>query len=55
MSTAKKSAGSLRWERAESSRLAWALGLSLALHLLVFGGYRVGQEYGWWETFRWPA
>jgi outer membrane biosynthesis protein TonB len=46
---------SLRWERAESSRLAWAFTISLALHLLIWGGYHTGKKLGVWEHLHWPA
>jgi hypothetical protein len=46
---------SLRLERAESSRLAWALAISLALHLLCFGGYQTGRKLGLWQNIHWPA
>ena len=49
------SLGSLRQERAESSRLAWAFVISLAVHLLLFGGYETGKKMGWWENAHWPA
>jgi len=45
----------LRLERAEGSRLAWAFTLSLALHLLTFGGYQMGQKYGLWERLPWSS
>jgi len=45
----------LRWERAESSRLAWAFAISLAVHLLIFGGYYTGMTFHWWDNFRWPS
>ena len=44
-----------RAERAESSRLAWALIISLAWHILVFGGYYTGSKLHWWESAHWPA
>jgi len=40
---------SLRLNRFESKRLAWALALSLAAHLLVWGGYEIGKESGLWQ------
>src|SRR5258705_5382713 len=42
-------------ERAETSRLAWPFGISLALHLLIFGGYETGRKFGWWQNWQWPA
>lgn len=55
MSVAGASAGSLRQERAELSRLAWAFAISMALHLLIFGGFEVGKKLHWWENAHWPA
>src|SRR6266404_713552 len=46
---------SLRLERAESSRLAWAFGISLTLHLLVAGTFETGKKLGWWQPAHWPA
>jgi outer membrane biosynthesis protein TonB len=45
----------LRWERAESSRLAWAFAVSLACHLLVYGGYKAGLRLHIWQRVQWPA
>jgi hypothetical protein len=55
MSVVGTQSGSLRMRQAESSRLAWAFVISLAVHLLVFGGYRAGRQYGVWQSLRWPA
>src|SRR6266478_91486 len=55
MSAAVMHEPSLRLERAESSRLAWAFGISLAIHLVFFGGYQTGKRFGWWQNFQWPA
>jgi hypothetical protein len=38
-------------EHAEANRLAWALGISLVLHLLIWGTWYTGQRLGWWEQF----
>jgi hypothetical protein len=46
---------SLRLERAEYSRLAWAFGLSLAVHLLIFGTYQAGKRFHWWDNWAWPS
>jgi len=46
---------SLRQDRAESSRLAWAVMLSLAVHLAVLGTYTAGRRFHWWDALRWPA
>ena len=45
----------MRQERAELSRLAWAFAISMALHLLIFGGYETGKKFHWWENAHWPA
>jgi outer membrane biosynthesis protein TonB len=55
MSIARMSRWSLRVERAEVSRLAWAFALSLAFHALVFGGYHTGNKYHLWQHLHWPA
>jgi len=48
-----------RWsgrpEQAEVSRLAWAFAISLAFHLLVYGGYHTGKKYNVWQNLHWPA
>jgi len=49
------SSGLSRREQAEVSRLAWAFGISLALHILIFGGYETGRKYHVWERVHWPA
>ena len=46
---------SLRLERAETSRLAWAFALSLAFHLLAFGTYQTGKKYNLWQNLHLPA
>ncbi len=44
----------MRLERAEVSRLAWAFALSIAFHLLLFGGYYGGKKLAAWEKIpRW--
>jgi outer membrane biosynthesis protein TonB len=55
MSVAGASLGSLRQERAELSRLAWAFAISMVVHLLIFGGYETGKKLHWWENAHWPA
>jgi outer membrane biosynthesis protein TonB len=55
MSVAGIPLGSLRQERAESSRLAWAFVISMVVHLLLFGGYETGKKLQWWENAHWPA
>ena len=46
---------SLRLEQAEFSRLAWAFAISLAFHVLVYGGYHTGQKHHLWQDLHWPA
>lgn len=46
---------SLRPSQAESPRLAWAFVISLAVHLLLFGGYRAEQQLGWLRKLHLPA
>ena len=46
---------SLRLNRFETKRLAWALALSLAAHFLVWGGYELGQKTGLWKRIHWPT
>src|ERR1035438_2730263 len=55
MSTTRMTRWSLRPEQAEVSRLAWAFAISLAVHLLVFGGYHTGKKYHVWQNLHWPA
>jgi hypothetical protein len=55
MSIAGTPRWSLRLERAETSRLAWAFALSLAFHLLVFGTYQTGKKYNLWQSLHLPA
>src|ERR1043166_8174896 len=54
MSAAGMPNWSLRVERAESSRLAWAFTISVALHLLTFVSYETGKRLGWWKNWHWP-
>jgi hypothetical protein len=46
---------SLRLNRFESRRLAWALALSLLAHFLVWGGYELGKKAGLWQRLHWPT
>jgi outer membrane biosynthesis protein TonB len=55
MAMREKEELSLRLDRRELTRLAWALGLSLALHLLCYGGYELGKKAGLWQAMHWPA
>jgi hypothetical protein len=47
--------GSLRLDQTELTRLAWALGISLAIHLLCFGTYELGKKFNFWQTVHLPA
>jgi outer membrane biosynthesis protein TonB len=55
MSTAGAPKWSLRLERAESSRLAWAFIISISLHLTIFGTYELGKKFNIWQNLHWPA
>lgn len=55
MAIARLPESSLRCERAESSRLAWALIISLAIHLLAYGTYATGKKYHWWQRWSLPT
>lgn len=44
----------VRQERGETSRLAWAFAISLLLHLVLFGGWTLGNQYNVWQKFPWP-
>ena len=55
MTVAGTQPNSLRLSGGESRRLALALALSLAAHLLTWGGYEAGKEFGWWQAWHWPA
>jgi len=46
---------SLRFSSPEMRRLGLALALSLAVHLLGWGGYAAGKEFGWWQQLHWPT
>lgn len=55
MSVVGKPNGSLRQDQTESSRLVWALILSLVFHVLSYGGYELGKRYQLWDARNWPA
>lgn len=55
MSIARMPRWSGRPEQAELSRLAWALAISLAFHLLVYGCYHADQKYHIWQKLHLPA
>jgi hypothetical protein len=40
---------SLRLNRFENERLVLALAISLAAHLLAWGGYEIGREFSFWQ------
>ena len=46
---------SLRLDQFEYTRLAWALALSLALHLFGFGTYEIGKKYHLWQSLHLPS
>jgi outer membrane biosynthesis protein TonB len=46
---------SLRPNRFETKRLAYALALSFAAHFLVWGSYELGKKTGLWQRLHWPA
>ncbi len=48
------SVDSLRLSGRDLRRLGLALALSLAVHLLGWGGYEAGKEFHWWESWHWP-
>ena len=45
----------MRLGRPDISRLVWALAISLALHLVVYGGYEAGKKLNVWQNLHWPA
>jgi outer membrane biosynthesis protein TonB len=53
--SAVRTSDSLRREQVEITRLAWAFGLSLLLHLALFGSFQLGRKYGWWQHIHWPT
>ncbi len=54
MSAAETPEWSLRLERAETSRLAWAFVISLAFHLLLWGGYHGSKQAVAWVQAHHP-
>lgn len=54
MTALGNSTASLRLERLETSRLAWAFAISLALHLGCWGVYTGGKKLGVWERIHVP-
>ena len=55
MTVAGTQPNSLRLSGFESRRLGLALALSLAAHLLTWGGYEAGEKLGWWQVWHWPT
>jgi len=55
MTASRAPESSLRLDRLETTRLAWALALSIALHLAGWGTYSIGKRLHVWEKLRWPA
>jgi hypothetical protein len=47
--------GSLRFSRRERELVLAALAISLALHLVVWRGYLMGNQHGWWKSMHLPA
>src|ERR1039457_2843442 len=45
---------SLRLSSPEMRRLGLALALSLAVHLVAWGGYEKGKQLGWWQQLHLP-
>ncbi len=43
---------SLRFDRDELGRLAWAFVISLMLHACCFGGYELGAKFHLWQTVK---
>ena len=51
MTAMERRAWTRRWERLTGrSPVAVALVLSLVIHLVLFGTYKVGKQFGWWNT-----
>ncbi len=55
MTVAGTQLNSLRWRGPDSRRLGLLLALSLAAHLLTWGGYEAGKDFGWWRVWHWPV
>jgi hypothetical protein len=54
MNPSRAREGSLRLDSLDTSRLAWALGISLAIHLLCYGSYELGRRLDWWHALHMP-
>lgn len=55
MSASHAHDATLRLDRIETSRLAWAFALSIAVHLAVWGTYWSGRHYHVWERLHLPG
>lgn len=55
MTGVRRPVESLRLSSPEIRRLGLVLALSLMLHLLGWGGYEAGRQFGWWQQWHWPA
>jgi hypothetical protein len=54
MARARDEFTSLRFGRRESARLVAALLLSLLAHIVIWGGYRIGDKFGVWQRLHVP-
>jgi len=54
MTTSRVPEDTLRLDRLAYSRLAWALAISLALHLMCYGTYEAGKKLNWWQAMHLP-
>jgi len=45
----------VRIKRSDWKRIGWAFVISIILHVMIFGGYRAGQRFGWWQNLHLPA
>lgn len=55
MSVAETPGVSGRAEQVETSRLAWAFAISMAVHLLLFGGYYTDHRFHWTQYVHLPG
>lgn len=55
MSNARNAGITLRPDPAEVSRLGLAFAISLAVHLVLFGGYKLNERYQWSAAIHWPT
>lgn len=54
MADARASTSVMRMDHAEGNRLAWAFGVSLVAHLLLWGCWYSDHKYHWFEKVRLP-